>query len=99
MWAAPRQPHAIPPPADSNWRLLEPISYENIAIFPVVSGARQDTSGFLTLDEGLSRGEGLVTEQGAATMVRTRDDGRRRVAPQPTSGASVNQLVLINRSK
>src|SRR5213592_4751072 len=36
-------------------------------------------------------------------MVRNRDDGRRYVAPPATSGAtsgaSVNQLVLINRSK
>ena len=96
VWAAPRQPG--PPPADPAWRLLEPVTYENIAIFPVVSNSAQDTSGFLTLDEGLSRGEVLVTEQGSATMVRNREDGRRYVAP-PASGASVNQLVLINRSK
>jgi hypothetical protein len=98
VWAAPKLPHPIPPPADANWRLLEPITYENITVFPVVSGAGQDTSGFLTLDEGLSRGEVLVTEQGAAGMARTRDDARRFVTPS-ASGASVNQLVLINRSK
>jgi hypothetical protein len=97
VWAAPKL--APPPPADPSWRLLEPVTYENIAVFPVVSNSAQDTSGFLTLDEGLSRGEVVVTEQGAATMVRKRDDGRRYVPPQPTSGASVNQLVLINRSK
>jgi hypothetical protein len=99
VWAASKLPHPIPPPADSNWRLLEPITYENIAVFPVISNLTQDTSGFLTLDEGLSRGEVLVTEQGAAGMVRTRDDGRRHVTPNSASGASVNQLVLINRSK
>jgi len=97
VWAGPKLSPA--PPADPSWRLLEPITYENIAVFPVVSNSTQDTSGFLTLDEGLSRGEVQVTEQGSATMVRNRDDGRRYVPPQPTSGASVNQLVLINRSK
>jgi hypothetical protein len=99
VWAAPKSPNPTPPPADSDWRLLEPITYENIAIFPVVSNSSQDTRDLLTLDEGLSRGEVLVTEQGAAGMVRTRDDGRRYVAPPSNSGASVNQLVLINRSK
>src|SRR5438105_14341792 len=88
IWAAPKLPSS--PAADSSWRLLEPISYENIAVFPVVSNSTQDTSGFLTLDEGLSRGEVLVTEQGSASMVRNRDDGRRYVPPVTTSGASVN---------
>jgi hypothetical protein len=97
VWAAPKL--APPPPADPSWRLLEPVTYENIAVFPVVSNSAQDTSGFLTLDEGLSRGEVLVTEQGSATMVRNRDDGRPYVPPPSDSGASVNQLVLINRSK
>jgi hypothetical protein len=97
VWAAPKL--SPPPPADPTWRLLEPVTYENIAVFPVVSNSTQDTSGFLTLDEGLSRGEVLVTEQGSATMVRNRNDGRRYVPPPSDSGASVNQLVLINRSK
>jgi hypothetical protein len=99
VWAAPTPPHRIPASADSNWRLLDPITYENIAIFPVVTSSTQDTSVFLTLDEGLSSGEVIVTEQGTAAMARTRDDGRRYVAARPASGASVNQLVLINRSK
>jgi len=97
VWAAPKL--SPPPPAYPTWRLLEPVTYENIAVFPVVSNSTQDTSGFLTLDEGLSRGEVLVTEQGSATMVRNLDDGRRYVPPPSDSGASVNQLVLINRSK
>ncbi len=87
-----------PPKSDGGWRLLEPVSYENIAIFPVVTPSTQDTSAFLTLDEGLSSGDVVVSEQGAAGLARSRD-GRPIPAPQNTSGASVNQLVLINRGK
>jgi ARG/rhodanese/phosphatase superfamily protein len=83
---------------EGGWRLLDPITYENISIFPVVSGSTQDTSPFLTLDEGLSSGEVLVSEQGAAGLARTRD-ARPVAVPQYNTGASVNQLVLINRSK
>ena len=88
-----------PPPAPQNdWRLLDPITYENITIFPVVSSANQDTRDFLTLDEGLSTGEVIVSEQGAEGLARTRD-GRPVVIRQYNTGASVNQLVLVNRSK
>ncbi|MGC2529286.1 MAG: DUF6569 family protein [Candidatus Acidiferrum sp.] len=90
--------NAGPGRPEGNWRLLDPISYENITIFPVVSSSSQDTSEFLTLDEGLSSGEVIVSEQGAMGLARTRD-GRPVYAPQYSGGASVNQLVLINRSK
>jgi len=82
---------------EGEWRLLDPDTYENISIFPVVSFYSQDTSPFLTLEEGLATGEVLVREQGSEGLARSRD-GRPVYIPQPT-GASVNQLVLINRSK
>jgi ARG/rhodanese/phosphatase superfamily protein len=91
-------PNPGPGKPEGNWRLLDPVSYDNITIFPVVSSSMQDTSPFLTLDEGLSSGEVLVSEQGAAGLARTRD-GRPAAVPQSNSGASVSQLVLINRSK
>src|SRR5258708_4241251 len=94
--AEPGRP--APPRSEGTWRLLDSITYENIAIFPVVTSSTHDTSTFLTLDEGLSSGDVVVSEQGAAGLARTRD-GRPIPAPQNTSGASVNQLVLINRSK
>jgi hypothetical protein len=87
-----------PPISEGGWRLLEPVTYENITIFPVVTSYTQNTSAFLTLDEGLSSGDVVVSEQGAAGLARSRD-GRPIPAPQNTSGASVNQLVLINRGK
>jgi hypothetical protein len=93
----PPQPPSPPGRSEGEWRLLEPVTYENISVFPVVSSNSQDTSPFLTLEEGLSTGEVLVREQGSEGLVRGRD-GRPIYVPQST-GASVNQLVLINRSR
>jgi hypothetical protein len=91
-------PAPAPDPSrpDGDWRLLSPITYENITIFPVVTTSVADTSHFLTLEEGLASGEVLVAEQGSDGMARSRDG---RVIPDYSRGASVNQLVLINRSK
>jgi hypothetical protein len=94
VWAAPGTSPAQKPEGD--WRLLEPVTYENISIFPVVASRGYDTAAFLTLDEGLSSGDVMVSEQGATGLVRNRDG--RPTTPQYT-GASVNQLVLVNRSK
>lgn len=90
-----------PPPGkgEGDWRLLEPITYENISIFPVVSSIGADTSEFLTLDEGLASGEVLVAEQGSDAMVRSRGNRPVMIPDYNRSSASVNQLVLINRSK
>jgi hypothetical protein len=65
----------------------------------VVSGSSQDTSSFLTLEEGLASGEVIVSERGAAGFVRNRGQVQPNPMPQYDAGASVNQLVLINRSK
>ena len=97
----PTTPPASPPVPQSkpegDWRILDPVTYENISVFPVVASYGQDTSAFLTLEEGLATGEVVVRERGSEEMVRGRD-GRPVYIPQPTS-ASVNQLVLVNRSK
>src|ERR1700741_1831056 len=96
LWPLASDP-TPPGKAEGEWRLLEPISYENLTIFPVVASSGYDTREFLTLEEGLSRGDGIVREQGAETMVRDRDGVRPAV--QNYGGPSVNQLVLVNRSK
>jgi hypothetical protein len=92
---------STPPPGKpaGDWRLLEPITYQNLTVFPVVSSGFYDTSGFLTLDEGLASGEVQVRERGAGGMVRNRDERDGILRPAYDGGASVNQLVLINRSK
>lgn len=94
-------PHTTKPSQrpEGDWRILDPVTYENIAIFPVVSASSQDTSSFLTLEEGLASGEVIVSERGAAGLVRNRGQIGSRGLPQYDSGASVNQLVLTNRSK
>ena len=96
--SSPGSAAAQPSRTEGEWRLLDPVTYENISVFPVVSSVGQDTSLFLTLEEGLATGEVTVAEQGAQVMQRSRD-GRPIYLPQRTTGASVNQLVLINRSK
>src|SRR6266478_5054618 len=96
VWAAPH-PHKAASRAEGDWRVLDPVVYENIAIFPVVSGSSQDTSSFLTLEEGLASGEVIVSELGTVRMVRNRDGVH--TIPDYSASASVNQLVLINRSK
>lgn len=101
-WARPGAPlgpqPAKPPSPEAAWRLLAPVSYENITLFPVVQSAEPDTSAFLTLDQGLASGEVLISEQGANGMARTRDS-RTGIMEDDSRGASVNDLVLINRSK
>ena len=97
LWGSPGQPGA-PGKLDGEWRLLEPITYENLTVFPVVTSSEYDTGAFMTLEEGLSRGEVIVREQGAETLMRDRD-GVRPAVVQNYGGPSVNQLVLINRSK
>jgi hypothetical protein len=96
--SVPGTPELPPARPEGEWRLLDPVTYENISVFPVVSSYSQDTSSFLTLEEGLATGEVAVREQGAETMVRGRD-GRPVYLPHPATGGSVNQLVLINRSR
>jgi hypothetical protein len=93
VWA---RPSPAPGKTNGEWRILDPVNYENLTLFPVVSGHTQDTGFFLTLDEGLASGEVKVLEQGSEGLARTRDG---RAIPDYRSGASVNQLVLINRSK
>jgi hypothetical protein len=98
LWALPGSTPPLPPRPEGEWRLLDPVTYENISVFPVVSSYSQDTSPFLTLEEGLATGEVIVREQGFDGIVRGRD-GRPVHVPQYNANASVNRLVLINHSR
>src|SRR6202521_3612389 len=71
--SAPGSPGASSSRPEGDWRLLDPVTYENISVFPVVSSYNQDTSPFLTLQEGLATGEVIVREQGFDGIVRGRD--------------------------
>jgi hypothetical protein len=84
-----------PAPGPQGWRLLDPIRYENLTIFAVVSSQNADTSDFATLDDALASGDAVVTEQG--NYIRRTRDGV--VDSRPYGSAQVNQLVLVNRGK
>jgi hypothetical protein len=88
--------HAGEVTAIAGYKILDPIRYGNLTVFPVVAAKSYGTGEFLTLDEGLRSGEVLVTEAGSVQglirrhgMPVTRSDG----------GAQVNKLVLVNNSK
>jgi hypothetical protein len=81
--------------SSNQWRLADPIRYENLTVFPVVSRQPVDTANFATLDESLSAGQVTIAEGGVDAMRRSRDG--LPVAIPEQHGASVNQLVLINR--
>ncbi len=79
----------------NQWRVAEPVRYENLSVFPIVSRQSADTGSFATLDESLSSGQVIISEGGTDAMRRSRDG--HPVAIPDQRGASVNQLVLVNR--
>lgn len=78
-----------------DYKLLEPITHGDLTVFPVVSVKTHDTSGFLTLDEGIRSGEVVVTEVGNLHGGMH----RRPTGQSAYQGAQVNQLVLVNNSQ
>jgi hypothetical protein len=84
---------AGPGPGSSSGRIMSPITYQNLTIFPVISAESADTSNFATLDEALASGDIVVSEQGDS-LGRMRDG---RIPPGFSRGPQVNQLVLVNR--
>src|SRR5437899_4476299 len=47
-------PSLLPKP-EGDWRILDPVTYENISVFPVVAAYEQDAGAFLTLDRKSTR--------------------------------------------
>jgi len=80
-----------PTPESYRWQTHEPVVYSNLALFPVTTAYTNNSSGYITLDEGLATGEVEVSELGA--LVRCRP--HTRCAGQ----AQVNTLALVNRSQ
>src|SRR5208282_5199180 len=85
------------PDSSSGWRIGEPITYETLTVFPVLSSQEAYTADFETLDAALASGEAIVAEQGE--YMRRSRDGIAQSMPLISSGAQVNQLVLVNRGK
>ena len=86
-----------------SWRVLDPITRRNLSIYPVVSALKVDTSRFLTLDQGLAKGEVRIAERGELQDAMYRRRGGRDWPPMTEErpqyqGASVNELMLVNMS-
>lgn len=77
------------------WGVLDPAVHENLSLFPITTSKPGDTTGFLTLEEGLASGEVVVRERGVEILRRSRGPMAPRV---PDGGARANELVLLNHS-
>jgi hypothetical protein len=84
------------PDSSTGRRIGEPITYETLTVFPVLSSQEAYTADFETLDAALASGEAIVAEQGEY-MRRSRNGVEP--ALMTSGGAQVNQLVLVNRGK
>lgn len=86
------------------WTVLAPVSYKNLTIFPVRGADLAGSDAYITLDEGTKAGTVLITEKGAQSASGTivHPNAAQRNARQQNasynSGASVNELALVNRS-
>jgi hypothetical protein len=94
--AAPKGPVA-------RHKVLPSVTHGNFALFPVVGETSFNTQQFLTLDEGIASGQVIVTERSQTSGLVWPRRPRPRIWPEPPieiprSGASVNELVLINDS-
>ncbi len=93
---APTLPANAGQPVNQSYKVLPAITHGNLTIFPIVATATHDTSTFLTLDEGLRSGDVIVTEAGRVAPPLIRGPVQTYTH---SGGASVNTLVLVNKSK
>jgi hypothetical protein len=89
------------------WTVLAPVSYKNLTIFPVRGADVAGSDAYITLDEGTKAGTVSITEKGAQSATQRGEivhpnSAHRSAARQQNvsldSGASVNELALVNRS-
>jgi len=84
-------------------QVLAPVSYKNLTIFPVRGPDAQGSEAYITLDEGTKAGTVVITERGGGQSAQSpiRHPRAANARPQQvaySSGASVNELALVNRS-
>ena len=75
------------------YKVLPPITRENLSLFPIVGGTEANTAPLLTLDEGVRSGAVVVTEAGSLQgLVRPPTHYQRN------TGGEANRLLLVNNS-
>jgi hypothetical protein len=89
----------------SEWTVLAPVSYKNLTIFPVRGADIAGSEAYITLDEGTKAGTVVITEKGTQSAGggivhpnAANGSAARQQSVSYNSGASVNELALINRS-
>ncbi len=94
-------------PAKTNdWQLGQPITYENLTIFPVVSNAKASSEEFITLDEGLRTKTVKVKEIGGTSTRTVRPSRSAHHSNQVQQqrlintgdNAEVNRVMVTNNS-
>jgi hypothetical protein len=102
---APSKAKALHGNRGSEWRLLPPVTYQNLTLFPITTlNVNPSTAdAYITLDEGIKNGTVIITERGAEGSIAQRTPGQggaNQVQVSATRGgsATVNQLSLINKS-
>jgi hypothetical protein len=88
----------------SEWTVLAPVSYKNLTVFPLRAADLAGSDAYITLDEGTKAGTVVITEKGAQSargrIVHPHASNSAAVQQSVSysSGASVNELALVNRS-
>src|ERR1044071_4214239 len=92
-------------PRAAEWAVLAPVSYKNLTIFPVRGADLPGSDAYITLDEGTKAGTVTITERGSQSargrIVHPNAPNSAAVQQQNVgydSGASANELALVNRS-
>ena len=91
----------VPKTAGASYKVLNPVTQDNLTVFPVVTESGYDTHNFLTLDEGLRSGAVVVAEEGGPIGLVRPPVWDERPASDigiPRRGAEVNRLMLTNNS-
>jgi hypothetical protein len=106
--AAPGVARAKGNRGNGDWRVLAPVYYKNLTIYPVSGPDLPGSDAYITLDEGTKSGTVVITERGgggqAARGTRPHENAANNVAQRQAvsynggGGASVNELALVNRS-
>ncbi|HMG33608.1 MAG TPA: DUF6569 family protein [Blastocatellia bacterium] len=88
--SAKRQVHTT---SKQDWRVGEPINFQNLAVFPILSNAKSAPTQYITLDQGLRSGKVIVSEIGVNGRTHRLQPGHI-----DSGSAQVNTLLVTNRS-